>query len=272
MGFAADQHMHLERGPLTREWALRFVETALARGVAEVGFSEHGHRFREARHLLPVDWSAVDLDDYLVLVERLKAEKLPVKLGLEMDYLPEREDAIGRFLERGPWDYVIGSVHWLGDFNFDAPAGIARWREADVGEIYRRYFEDLGRAARSGLFDVIGHPDVIKVFGFRPAGPAWPTEAVDELWFAFLEAARAGGVALEASAAGWHKPVGEMYPAPSWLAAARRAGVPVTLGSDAHEPGEVARSFDRLTVAVREAGYDEIVTFAGRRRMVRSMS
>lgn len=263
--FIADYHMHLEHGPFSRDWALRFVETALSRGVTEVGFSEHGHRFPENRHMLPVDWTSGDLETYVRLVRSLKDEGLPVKLGLEMDYVPGFEAGIAAFISKAPFDYVIGSVHWVDGFGFDIPDNIPRWRELDVDAMYARYFQVLGQAARSGLFDTIGHPDVIKVFGFRPA------VRPDEMWQAFLQVAKAAGVALEVSAAGWHKPVGEMYPAPAWLPSIKAAGIPITLASDAHDPEDAGRSFDRLRHEITTAGLDSLACFTGRGRTIRRL-
>lgn len=260
MGFIADYHMHLERGPFSRERALQFLDTARSRGVTEIGFSEHGHCFPENRHMLPVDWASADLQTYVNLVQSLKDEGLPVKLGLEMDYVPGHEADIADFVAKAPFDYVIGSVHWLGDFGFDIPDNMALWQQLDVDAVYDQYFKVLSQAVRSGLFDIIGHPDVIKVFGFRPV------ERPDEAWNGFLAAAKESGVALEVSAAGWYKRVGEMYPDPAWLPTIKAAGIPITLASDAHEPEEVGRSFDKLLAVIRAAGFDRIASFNGRQR------
>ncbi len=265
MTFIADYHIHLERGPFTREWARRFIENALSRGVTEVGFSEHGHRFPENRAMLPVDWVDAELDQYLRLVRALKDEGLPVKLGLEMDYVPGFERPIAAFTAKAPFDYVIGSVHFIDGFCFDDPKNMPRWQGLDVDAMYVQYFRILGQAARSGLFDTIGHPDVIKVFGFRPASRP------DDLWQAFLEAAKASDVALEVSAAGWYKPVGEMYPDPAWLPSIKAAGIPITLASDAHDPESPGRSFDRLLEQVTAAGIDSTACFTARQRTIRRL-
>ncbi|TMI84138.1 MAG: histidinol-phosphatase [Bacillati bacterium ANGP1] len=256
MAAGTDYHMHLERGPWTLEWLERFVETARARGLREIGFSEHPHRFRECRAIYPTPLPWVDaqnterLDSYLRLVEQARAAGLPVKLALEWDYLPGFEAALERAIGAHPWDYAIGSVHWLppatrgGEWwGFDDPARISDWERVDVLEVYRRYFRLIGQAARTGLFDIIGHADVIKVMGYRPKAD------IADLYAA---------AALEFAAA--------VYPAPPFLRACRLAGVPVLINSDAHVPEDVGRDFDRAAAVARDAGYGETAAFAQRSR------
>ena len=181
-----DYHMHLERGPWTLEWLGRFVERARAQGLDEIGFSEHPHRFRECRAMYPsrgatggwVDGECTEsLEEYLRLIDDARRAGLPVKLGMEWDYLPGYEAELERVLRAYPWDYAIGSVHWLpprspGDpwWGFDNPDWDAEWGRRDALDVYREYFRLIEAAAGTGFFDWIGHADVIKVFGHRPGG------------------------------------------------------------------------------------------------------
>jgi histidinol-phosphatase (PHP family) len=274
---ATDYHMHLERGPWTLEWLQRFVETARARGVTEIGFSEHPHRFRQWRTMYPqnvaswVDERCTErVDSYLRLIEEARRAGLPVKLGIEWDYFPGNEAQIEGALRSYPWDYAIGSVHWLPPqerdgrwWDFDNLSRAAEWQGRDVLDAYRRYFRLIAEAARTRLFDWIGHADVIKVCGYRP------DEDITDLYEAAVKAFAASGVCVEINTAGWRKPVGEVYPAPPFLRACRRAGVPLLINSDAHLPEDVGRDFDRAAALAREAGYAEVATFSARsRRMV----
>lgn len=264
----ADYHMHLERGGLRRDYLERFVATARARGVDEIGVTEHGYNFVEAAPLLgrPAYVAAHSrgyrVADYVELLRAAREDGLPVKLGIEMDYVPGREAEIRDFLAAYPWDFVIGSVHWLGEWGFDLDP--ESWRGRDVAEAYREYFALAERAVRSGLFDVLGHPDVIKVFGHRlPPG----AEAELEGYFDRLaRAAAEAGVCLEVSSAGLRKPVGEIYPDARLLRRARALGVPITLASDAHEPEHVGWEYPRLVAFARAAGYRTLTVFDGRRR------
>ncbi len=285
----ADYHVHIEKGPYRRPWLDRFVRRATACGLAELGVSEHMYRFKQAAGLLNNPWEnhrrTQDLDRYFALLEEARAEgpdgqaggpgshgglPLPLRIGVEFDYVPETEDAIGRLLDRYPFDYRIGSVHWLGDVGFDLGPDIPFWKSGDIRRKYADYFAMLGRLARSGLADIVGHPDVIKVFGHRPEDARRPGEQdaaafLRPLYERAVEEFAAAGLAAEVSTAGLRKPVGEMYPAPAFLAALRAHDVPIVVSSDAHRPGDVGRDFEKAVEFARAAGYREVVRFAGRR-------
>ena len=271
-----DYHMHLERGPWTLEWLERFVVTARARGLTEIGFSEHPHRFNECRAMYPpresvagwIDQQNTErLHDYFRLIQEAQRAGFPVKLGLEGDYMPGYERELERIVCGYPWDYVIGSVHWIPPkekggvwWGFDNLSRTEEWERRDVLDAYRRYFRLIAEAAQTGFFDFIGHPDVIKVAGYRP------DVDITDLYEAAAASFARSGVCAEINTAGWRKPVGEAYPAPSFLAACRRAGVPILVNSDAHTPEDVGRDFDRAAALAREAGYTEVAMFAARRR------
>ena len=207
------------------------------------------------------------LDNYLCLVDEARQAGLPVKLALEWDYLPGYETELERAIGAHPWDYTIGSVHWLppsdrdGDWwGFDSRAQRDEWERRDVLAVYRQYFRLIAAAARTGFFDIIGHADVIKVFGYRPK------EDMSELYHQTAAAFAGAGVCVEINTAGWRKPVGEIYPAPAFLRACKDAGVPTLINSDAHVPEDVAMDFDRAVGLARRAGYTHVATFSGRTR------
>ncbi len=272
----SDYHVHLERGPWTLEWLGRFVETSRARGLTEIGFSEHPHRFRECRAMYPprdavggwVDAQCTEsLEDYVRLIEQARRAGLPVKLGVEADFLPGYEAALERVVRAYPWDFVIGSVHWLppqrrGEpwWGFDDLSRIEAWERRDVLDAYRRYFRLIEEAAQTRLFDFIGHPDVIKVAGYRPDAD------LADLYDRAAAAFAAAGTCAEINTAGWRKPAREAYPARPLLEACWRAGVPTLVNSDAHSPEDVGRDFDRAARIARDVGYTEVATFSGRAR------
>jgi histidinol-phosphatase (PHP family) len=266
-----DYHMHLRRPGRngveeidhTAEAAERFVEKARERGIDEIGFTEHVYYFRQTRELwtLPflLERCKYDLDRYCDAVLEAKRRGLPVKLGLEVDYVPGRERETHDILESYPWDFLLGSVHSIeGHFVDDPSSGI--WAHLPVGEVWRRYFVALRGAARSGLFDVLSHPDLVKIFGRRPADEQvhlHHEETADAI-------AAAGGIAVEVSTAGLRKPVGELYPDPGFLDACRRRGVPATTASDAHVPDDVGRDFDQAVELMRAHGYETVTVFERR--------
>ncbi|MBI4279210.1 MAG: histidinol-phosphatase HisJ family protein [Armatimonadetes bacterium] len=265
-----DHHMHLERGPFTLAYLRRFVETARRRDIAAIGISEHPHRFRQCRSTYPrsITWidpiCVEDLEEYLVLVGGAREAGLPVKMSMEWDYVPGHEAEVERHIRAYPWDYAIGSVHYIpgnpdghtGEWwGFDHPDFRAEWERRDVMEAYRAYFRLIQQAAHTGLFHVIGHVDVIKVFGHRPAAD------LTDLYEETAAVLATSGVCVEVNTAGLHKPVDELYPAPPFLAILRRHGVPVVTSSDAHDPEHVGRDFDGAVAAARAAGYTEVWTF-----------
>jgi histidinol-phosphatase (PHP family) len=247
-----DYHMHLrdpkERIDHTVEGVERFVETAAARGVDEIGFTEHVYYFRQTRPLWTLLYQTercvYDLDAYVDAVVEARRRGLPVKLGLEVDYVGGRQGELAAVLDPYPWDFLLGSVHWLDGLAVDQDPGI--WAAAGVDEVWRRYFAALAELAVSGHVDVLAHPDLAKIFGRRPERIEYP--ALD-------------GVALEISTNGLYKPVGELYPDAAFLAAAR---LPITLASDAHVPANVGRDFDLALGLARAAGYETVTVFEGR--------
>lgn len=249
-----DYHLHLrdsqERIAHRAEAVEPFVETAAARGVDELGFTEHVYYFRQTRALwqLPyqVERCVHDLDAYVDAVVEAKRRGLPVKLGLEVDYVGGWQDELAAILEPYPWDYLLGSVHWVDGLAVDSSPDAGVWVEWPVEQVWRRYFEALAELAATGHVDVLAHPDLPKIFGRRPERIEYPP---------------VGGVALEISTNGRHKPVGELYPDPEFLAA---AGLPITLASDAHVPENVGRDFELALERARAAGYATVTVFEGR--------
>ena len=247
-----DYHMHL-RDPdghieFTMNAVERYVETASARGVDEIGFTEHVYYFRQTRPIWSLPYQTercvYDLDLYVDAVLEAKRQGLPVKLGLEVDYVGPLQDALSATLEPYPWDFLLGSVHWIDGLGVDQQPGI--WAAHSVDEVWRLYFRAKKKLASSGHVDVLAHPDLAKIFGRRPEQIEYPT----------LE-----NVALEISTAGLHKPVGELYPDRGFL---RALDLPITTASDAHSPVDVGRDFDRALELAREEGFETVTVFESR--------
>ena len=261
-----DYHMHLrdERGEIafTADAAERYVERAQERGIDEIGFTEHVYYFRETSELWQVPYLSercvFELAVYCEAVLGAKARGLPVKLGLEVDYVGERQSRLTELIEPYPWDFLLGSVHWLGDVAVDMQPGV--WAAASVDEVWERYFGAVGELAAGGTIDVLAHLDLPKIFGSRPSVAARARLHRDT-----AEAIAAAGVAVEISTAGLRKPVAELYPEPTLLADCVQRGVGVTLASDAHEPELVGEGFDLALAAAREAGCETVTVLEGRR-------
>ena len=250
-----DYHMHL-RAPdesieHTVEAVERFVETAAERGLGEIGFSEHVYYFRQTRSLWDVPYHVercrYDIEPYVESVTEAKRQGMPVKLGIEVDYVPGREEDTAEVLSPYPWDYILGSIHFLGAAGIDGRPTLID--EVGVEEAWRRYYEALGAAAASGLFDSLAHPDLVRMHG--PEIPWNWSEVAGSL----------GGTCLEVSSAGLHKPHAKLYPNAELLHEARSRGTTITLASDAHVPQNVSRDLDRAVEHARAAGYETVTVF-----------
>ncbi|HEX9015103.1 MAG TPA: histidinol-phosphatase HisJ family protein, partial [Chloroflexota bacterium] len=261
-----DYHSHTTRCGHATGTMEQFVERAIQGGLAEFGFSDH-----VPLYFLPVDrrdpslaMREEELPEYVESVLRLRdrySGQIAVRLGLEADYFPGREEELRRLLEPYPWDYVYGSVHFLGDWGFDDPRHLDRYGDWDIDELYRFYFDHVISAARTGLFDVMGHLDLVKKFGHRAKGNVGP------LYAGVAEVLKQSGVAVEVSTAGLRKPVHEIYPGPDLLAECARQGVPATMSSDAHSPSEVGYELGKAVDALRAAGYSSFVRFERRHKI-----
>lgn len=272
-----DYHVHLRPDDpgtdaaryFTAENAARYREAAAERGIAELGVSEHVHRFQQALeiwdHPFWKESARDDLDAYCAFVR----QETDLRLGIEMDFVPGREDRIANLLESRDFDYVVGSVHFVGEAAVDMEGTYDIWSGPVHAErIWARYFEVLGEAARSGLYDVIAHPDLVKVWG---SGRPLPDTDLRRYYEPAVEAFLEGGVAVEVSTAGYRKPVGELYPAPAFLETVAEAGCPVALSSDAHVPEHLGHEYERAVEELARVGIGEIAVFERRARRMEPM-
>jgi histidinol-phosphatase (PHP family) len=274
-----DYHVHLRPDDpgtaasdyFTEQNLLRYVDRAREVGIGELGFSEHVYRFREAldvwRHPFWVEQAVDRLDDYVDFLLQMRAAGYPVKLGLEVDYVPGRERELAALLDGRPFDYVIGSVHFIADRAVDHE-GYDAWRESEPEQVWQEYFEAVGRAAATGLFDVLAHLDLVKVWGSGRPAPAAP---LTTYYQPAMNAIAAADVAIEVSTAGLRKPVGELYPSAELLRQCLAAGKPVSLSSDAHVPQDLGFAYESAVETLRAAGVEELAVFDRRARRLEAL-
>lgn len=257
-----DYHLHTKLCKHAQGEPGDYLAMAKQKGLDEIGFADHmpvptGY---DAAHRMEIG----DLEK-VYFTELRKTQKKDgnptVRIGIEADFVPGLEDVLAGVLSGFPFDYVLGSVHFIGDWGFVSRKGVGEYHRRNMDEVFREYFALVREAARTGLFDVMAHLDLIKKYAY------FPDKTYDPWVWRTLEVMAEYDLCLEVNSSGLRAPVGEIYPGPRFLSLARRLGIPITLGSDAHRPGEVGWAFDRLVAAVEEAGYDKICLFHKRKRM-----
>ncbi|HHX50537.1 MAG TPA: histidinol-phosphatase HisJ family protein [Clostridia bacterium] len=243
-----DCHLHPlghEGGTYQVETLKPFIEEALKRGLAGIGFTDH-------------DWFLNSVDYRAVNLLREEYQGIDLLFGLEVDYRLGREQEIQDMISSQPFDYVIGSVHEMDGWLFDHPDFVGEYDNRDIYQLYRRYFSLMKQMVASGLFQMVGHLDLIKVFGYRvPGGAADLAEPV-------LQEIRKYQLVVEVNTNGLYKPVREMYPAEDILSRCFQLGIPVTLSSDAHQAGAVGRDFSLARSLLKRIGYNRIAYFRQR--------
>ena len=261
MPLPADYHAHTPLCRHARGEPTELAARAVSIGLAEMGFSDHSPMPRDDFD----DWrmKASDLEDYIARVRQARRDhpNLVIKLGLEVDYLPGQEGWVRELAARHPWDYFIGSVHYVSDsWAIDNPAQLSQWKNREPLEVWTGYFERLTLAVESGLFDIIGHADLCKKFAI------YPREDCTSLVAGFLQAMKRRGLALELNTAGLRKDCKEIYPSPHIVQLAAELGVSITFGSDAHAPEEVGLNFPEAVELASRAGYTHYCRFTRRQR------
>ena len=236
------------------EYAIKARE----RKIDEIGFSDHINLRRIG------DYDVSPLHLFPKYVENFSAFKeksdLSVKLGVEIDFSPQAVDDIKRFVRKYPFDYVTGSVHFLGSWMIDWREQIDEYRKRDMMQVYEQYFGLVRQVCHSGVFDNLGHPDLIKIFGYRPK------QDYSHILAETAEALVDAGMSAEINTAGLRRPCVEMYPSEQFLRILHDCDVPIVFGSDAHEPGDVGRDLDQAVRLARKAGYDQLSVYNSRRR------
>ncbi|WP_102126906.1 histidinol-phosphatase HisJ family protein [Deinococcus planocerae] len=253
-----DSHMHTPLCGHATGTPREYAQAALDAGLSGVCFTDHIPM--PAWYDAPWRMRRDQLGEYVGNVLEARAVfqgRLEVRLGLEADFHPGTERYVAELLETYDWDYVIGSVHYLGAWGFDNPEYVDEYGARDLGSLYRHYYVLVEGAARTGLFDAIGHLDLPKKFGHRDPDGYAALHALDVI------AER--GLSLDFNTAGWRKPVAEAYPAPDLTRAAAERGIGFVLGSDAHRPEEVGYHFTEAIKELRDVDA-RIVTYQGRVR------
>jgi histidinol-phosphatase (PHP family) len=258
-----DYHIHTKASPDATGEFIEFIREAEKKGIDEIGFSDHTIlHFEKDYPYRPPDSMQKYIQEFL----RVKSEsKIPVRLGAEVDFFAADVDEIRNFLEKYPFDYVMGSVHYLGNWNVDSTRQMHEYSKRNILQVYEEYFASVRKLCRTRLFDVLGHADLIKIFGFRP------DSSYDGILEETARALASTGMCVEVNTSGLIRPCKEMYPSSQFLALLRKNGVPITFGSDAHRPSDVGRLFDQAVAQVKELGFKQACTFEARKRQLHAI-
>ena len=263
-GMLIDYHTHHARCGHAVGQLEDYVVSALNQGMEQIGLSDHMPLLHVSDKdnpdsAMPMEELPRYVEEALALKEKYKG-RIEVRVGLEGDYVEGYEDKIERIVNGYPWDYVIGSVHFLGTWDVTDFRQVNRWEGRRVVDVYEQYFDAIAKAAATGFYDYIGHIDAIKRFGYRPE------EDVTALEDAALQAVKQHDLAFELNTAGFYAPCKEMYPSVSILERASACGIPVTYGSDAHHPDKVGQKGAEAQEMLKKAGYTHLAVFAERKR------
>ncbi|MGP1471023.1 MAG: PHP domain-containing protein [Schwartzia sp. (in: firmicutes)] len=274
-----DYHMHFERGSYDCDWAAGFFRAAEARGLDEVGFTEHSHGFPEFRQLYyddltlddsPVgvfqrDWLTKNkfkytLDEYVDFMAKLARRGHSAKIALEVCNFQDQAK-VKAILERYAFDYLIGSVHFVFGWGFDASAVQEEFTRHSLRAIYDAYATEVEHLCESGLYDVLGHPFNLRVYRYLPDFDVTP----------YLErvarAMKKADMAVDVNTGTLYRyPIAEISPYPDFMAVAADYALPIITSSDAHEPEDCGAHIDDAIAYAKRYGYDTQLYFSGRDR------
>ena len=259
MIYRTDYHIHT-RFSDGRADAEEYIPAAINAGLHEIGFSEH------LNLLVPDQRWCMDpskTGEYIKCLKRLRKSyrgRIEIKIGLEVDFFPGKENDTFSFLAPLELDYVIGSVHYMGETTVDSSPDF--FKDRDTDEIYNSYFELLFQAVESGLFDIIGHSDLVRIYNFSPSFNPEP------LYRKLAAEMAQHDVAFELNTNGRNRPLADFYPDRRFLHLFRQKDVPVCVNSDAHFPERTGQYFDEAYSLLKEAGFNEMCTFKRRERIM----
>ena len=245
------------------------VQAAREAGISFLALTEHFPLSHEVDpdNFVSMPWDA--LDPYVREIEAQRAlhPNMQILVGTELDWLGDYEDRDLSSIDWSRFDIILGSVHYLDMWPFDDPEQVDHWDEVGHDAIWERYFDQFCTACVSDMpYTVMAHPDLVKKFAKYPS-PAFDRARA---YAQAAEAAAAGERMIEVNTSGAYYACKEPFPHIDLLTEFRKAGVPVTLGTDAHEPCNVDRGIDAGLKLLYEAGYREITALlpGGERRAI----
>lgn len=254
----ADYHNHTSFSSDARGSMEEYVVKAQENGIGEIGFSDHMliHESKCYPRMTPESIPA-----YVENFRRVKEKsQLPVKLGVEMDFIPGNAEKVREFVSKFPFDYVIGSVHFIGDWEIDNPDQAQEYLKRGIMQVYEEYFTLVKQLCASRVFNILAHPDLVKIFGYKP-----------NCDFSYIlsdvaDTMAKADVCAEINMRGLARPCKEVYPSEQFLRILHAHGVHITFGSDAHEPDELGKGLNEGLRLAKKVGYTDACVFDHRKK------
>jgi histidinol-phosphatase (PHP family) len=242
-----DYHVHTKASPDATGSMKDYIEKAREQKIDEIGFADHVMlRHSDSFQCLSDQLMPGHVQEFLATKEE---SVINVKLGVEMDFFPDKVEKIKEFVKEYPFDYVLGAVHFIGNWSIDSRRQRQEYERRNLLQAYEDYFHLVQEACACHVFDVLAHPDLIKIFGFKP-----------DCDFSYILNETADVIAksntcVEINTAGLRRPCAEIYPSEQFLTMLHDCGVPIVFGSDAHNPEDVGRDFGEAIMLAKRAGY-----------------
>lgn len=238
----------------------QYIQSAVDSGIEEICFLDH-LTVRENEKELSM--TPEEVPYYFQAVQALKQKyrrSIRIKTGLEIDFNPDHstlfEDIAGTFA----FDVIASSLHFPGGMDIVSHGSAWRRGEEDTDAVYGLYFEAFQKMLDYTYFDMVCHVDLVKKFG-RKSSRSF-RESLNEI----LNKIKNKNVVVEVNTSGYNHPVEEIYPAPDILIKCNELGIGITLGSDAHNPADVGRHFERALPVILSTGYRHLSVFNRRVR------
>lgn len=264
-----DYHIHTYLCGHARGEPEEYVKVAEKKGLAEIGFADHLPQYflPEEKRDRGLAMTSEELPLYFQKMKKMQNDDpgVLIKVGLEADFIPGKEKELENIISSWEVDYMLGSVHFIGEWGLDQRRYISEYKKRGINQVYEQYLHLVQGAALSGIFDILSHPDLVKKFNFHP------TEDITDLLRETVAIIHKADMVVEINTSGLRKPVQEIYPSREFLSLCFEYGVPITFGSDAHQPEEVGKDFEQAIQLTREVGYREVVTFSRRKRQFRPL-
>jgi histidinol-phosphatase (PHP family) len=254
-----DYHMHSNFSSDSDASVRAMCESAIQKGIPEIGLAEHYDLHPKERN--PIFYRPEAWWGEIKRVRKSLDGKLILRAGVEIGEPHRFPGEVATLLNRYPYDFAIGSLHYVGnDFMFDNK--FLERRGAD--EIMRSYFLELGEMTRAPQFDILGHMDV-PVRNGRPIWGSYDPRRYEALVRTVLQNCIDRGIALDVNSGGLRKPANNLMPDLLILCWYREmGGQRLTLGSDAHAPADVGLHLDQALKFIRESGLRFITRYERR--------